>query len=57
MSKIKSPTHKEFAFVCFRSQADQQKAIKILNGYKWKGKILRAFVSDELLSMYNIVYF
>uniref|UniRef100_A0A1A9UG99 tRNA (uracil(54)-C(5))-methyltransferase n=1 Tax=Glossina austeni TaxID=7395 RepID=A0A1A9UG99_GLOAU len=45
MSKIKSPTHKEFAFVCFRSQADQQKAIKILNGYKWKGKILRAFVA------------
>ncbi|TDG42033.1 hypothetical protein AWZ03_011541 [Drosophila navojoa] len=42
MTKIKSPNRKEFAFVCFRSQADQQRALETLNGYKWKGKILKA---------------
>lgn len=42
MTKIKSPTRKEYAFVCFRSQADQQRALETLNGYKWKGRILKA---------------
>ncbi|XP_017477066.1 PREDICTED: tRNA (uracil-5-)-methyltransferase homolog A [Rhagoletis zephyria] len=42
MTKIKSPLRKEFAFVCFRSQEDQQRAIETLNGYKWKGKVLQA---------------
>ncbi|EDW69914.1 tRNA (uracil-5-)-methyltransferase homolog A [Drosophila virilis] len=45
MTKIKSPTRKEFAFVCFRSQADQQRALETLNGYKWKGKILKAMAA------------
>lgn len=45
MAKLKSPLRKEFAYVCFRSQEDQQKAIDILNGYKWKGKVLEAAVS------------
>ncbi|EDW18917.1 uncharacterized protein Dmoj_GI11815 [Drosophila mojavensis] len=42
MTKIKSPARKEYAFVCFRSQADQQRALETLNGYKWKGRILKA---------------
>nr|XP_016944596.2 tRNA (uracil-5-)-methyltransferase homolog A-like [Drosophila suzukii] len=42
MTKIKAPTRKEFAFVCFRSQEDQQRALETLNGYKWKGKVLKA---------------
>uniref|UniRef100_A0A034WPP2 tRNA (uracil(54)-C(5))-methyltransferase n=1 Tax=Bactrocera dorsalis TaxID=27457 RepID=A0A034WPP2_BACDO len=42
MTKIKSPLRKEFAFVCFRSEEDQQRAIETLNGYKWKGKVLQA---------------
>ncbi|XP_020716771.1 tRNA (uracil-5-)-methyltransferase homolog A [Ceratitis capitata] len=42
MTKIKSPLRKEFAFVCFRSQEDQERAIETLNGYKWKGKVLQA---------------
>lgn len=46
MTKIKTPTKKEFAFVCFRSQEDQEKAISLLNGYKWKGKVLQAQVSQ-----------
>ncbi|XP_013119287.2 tRNA (uracil-5-)-methyltransferase homolog A [Stomoxys calcitrans] len=45
MSKIKSPLRKEFAFVCFRSQADQEKALTLLNGYKWKGKVLQAQIA------------
>lgn len=45
MAKVKSPLRKEFAYVCFRSQEDQEKAIKLLNGYKWKGKVLQAMVA------------
>ncbi|KAI8122098.1 hypothetical protein FF38_05728 [Lucilia cuprina] len=45
MAKVKSPLRKEFAFVCFRSQEDQEKAIQLLNGYKWKGKVLQATVA------------
>lgn len=45
VTKIKAPTRKEFAFVCFRSQEDQQRALEILNGYKWKGKVLKAHVA------------
>ena len=45
MAKVKSPLRKEFAYVCFRSQEDQEKAVEILNGYKWKGKVLQAMVA------------
>ncbi|XP_043650869.1 tRNA (uracil-5-)-methyltransferase homolog A [Drosophila teissieri] len=45
VTKIKAPTRKEFAFVCFRSQEDQQRALETLNGYKWKGKVLKAQVA------------
>ncbi|XP_061396260.1 tRNA (uracil-5-)-methyltransferase homolog A [Musca vetustissima] len=45
MSKIKSPLRKDFAFVCFRSQEDQEKALSLLNGYKWKGKVLQAQIA------------
>uniref|UniRef100_A0A1I8NGG8 tRNA (uracil(54)-C(5))-methyltransferase n=2 Tax=Musca domestica TaxID=7370 RepID=A0A1I8NGG8_MUSDO len=45
MSKIKSPQRKDFAFVCFRSQEDQEKALSLLNGYKWKGKVLQAHIA------------
>ncbi|KAH8261240.1 hypothetical protein KR044_005754 [Drosophila immigrans] len=45
ITKIKSPTRKEFAFVCFRSQEDQQRALETLNGYKWKGKVLKAMAA------------
>ncbi|XP_055371931.1 tRNA (uracil-5-)-methyltransferase homolog A [Condylostylus longicornis] len=39
-SKIKSPRRRDFAYVCFRTQEDQESALKKLNGFKWKGKIL-----------------
>ncbi|KAH8373361.1 hypothetical protein KR009_004096 [Drosophila setifemur] len=42
MTKIKSPTRKEFAFVCFRTLEAQQRALELLNGYKWKGRVLKA---------------
>lgn len=45
ITKIKSPTRKEFAFVCFRSQEDQQRGLDTLNGYKWKGKVLKALAA------------
>ncbi|XP_050097245.1 tRNA (uracil-5-)-methyltransferase homolog A [Anopheles aquasalis] len=32
-----------FIFICFRNQEDREKAIKALQGYKWKGKELSAF--------------
>lgn len=43
-SKIKSPKRRDFAYVCFRSQADQEKAIQKLDGYVWKGKTLKVTV-------------
>ncbi|XP_030388445.1 tRNA (uracil-5-)-methyltransferase homolog A [Scaptodrosophila lebanonensis] len=45
MTKIKSPSRKEFAFVCFRTQEDQLRALETLNGYKWKGKVLKAMAA------------
>ncbi|XP_017107648.2 tRNA (uracil-5-)-methyltransferase homolog A [Drosophila bipectinata] len=45
MTKIKSPNRKEFAFVCFRTLEDQQRALETLNGYKWKGKVLKAIAA------------
>ncbi|XP_053686288.1 tRNA (uracil-5-)-methyltransferase homolog A [Sabethes cyaneus] len=32
-----------FLFVCFRDEPERQAAIKVLNGYVWKGKTLQAF--------------
>uniref|UniRef100_A0A3F2YU11 tRNA (uracil(54)-C(5))-methyltransferase n=1 Tax=Anopheles christyi TaxID=43041 RepID=A0A3F2YU11_9DIPT len=32
-----------FIFICFRNQEDREAAIKMLDGYKWKGKSLSAF--------------
>ncbi|ALC45152.1 CG3808, partial [Drosophila busckii] len=45
ITKIKSPTRKEFAFVCFRTAEDQQRAVETLDGYKWKGKVLKAMLA------------
>ncbi|KAG5667781.1 hypothetical protein PVAND_015751 [Polypedilum vanderplanki] len=48
-NKIKIPRRNcPFGFVCFRNEEDRQKAIEILNGYKWKGNILKAFPSNPI---------
>lgn len=56
-SKIKSPNKRDFAFVCFRNQEEQEKAISVLNGYKWKGKVLAAMTAkasaDPLIKRRN----
>lgn len=42
-NKIKVPSKKSYwIYVCFRSEDDKNKAIKTLNGYKWKGNVLAA---------------
>lgn len=44
-SKIKTPNKfggKNFAFVCFRNEADKENALKILDGYSWKGRTFKA---------------
>lgn len=44
-SKIKTPHKfggKNFAFVCFRNEADKENALKILDGYNWKGRTFKA---------------
>lgn len=47
--KIKAmPRSKEFghhAFVCFRNEKEQFKAIEKLDGYVWKGMAIKAGVS------------
>lgn len=47
-SKIKSPKRRDFAFVCFRTQEDQEKAITLLNGYRWKGKELKVTTAKAM---------
>lgn len=45
-NKIKTPRRNSpYAFVCFRNDSDRDKAIEILNGLKWKGKVLTVHVS------------
>lgn len=45
-NKIKFPRkNSPFVFVCFRSEVDRENAIKVISGYKWKGKSLVACVS------------
>ncbi|XP_066257719.1 tRNA (uracil-5-)-methyltransferase homolog A [Euwallacea similis] len=42
-NKIKTPKRNcPYAFVCFRNEEDKDKAIKVLTGFKWKGKELQA---------------
>lgn len=44
-SKIKTPNKfggKNFAFVCFRNEEDKENALKILDGYSWKGRTFKA---------------
>ena len=46
---------RSWAYVNFRSQEEKDKALKVLDGYKWKNKKLRATsakpVKDPLLSL------
>lgn len=44
-SKIKTPNKfggKNFAFVCFRNETDKENALKVLDGYNWKGRTFKA---------------
>lgn len=44
-SKIKTPSKfggKNFAFICFRNEEDKESALKILDGYSWKGRTFKA---------------
>ncbi|XP_076453261.1 tRNA (uracil-5-)-methyltransferase homolog A-like isoform X2 [Babylonia areolata] len=40
--KLKALPMKSFAFVCFSSEEDREKALKTINGHIWKGRALRA---------------
>jgi len=42
-NKIKIPKkNSSFAFICLRSDEDRKQAMDVLNGYKWKGNVLKA---------------
>ncbi|KAL7014055.1 hypothetical protein ACKWTF_015715 [Chironomus riparius] len=48
-SKIKIPRkNSSFAFVCLRSEEDRNQALEVLNGYKWKGKALKAVPANPI---------
>lgn len=52
--KIKSPKRREFAYLCFRSQEDVDKAIKGLTGFQWKRHTLKASVSRKATFILSI---
>lgn len=48
-SKIKSPRQgSSWAYVCFRTEDDRNRAIEVISGYKWKGKKLRACLAKPM---------
>lgn len=51
-SKIKLPNRffgKSHAFICFRSDEEKETALKLLDGYKWKGKTLSAKAAEAVV--------
>lgn len=51
-SKIKTPNKfggKNHAFVCFRTDADKEEALKVLDGYNWKGRIFKAKTAKAIV--------
>lgn len=50
--KIKNPNRfkcKDNAFLCFRTEAEKEEALKILDGYQWKSRTLRAKVAKAVM--------
>jgi tRNA (uracil-5-)-methyltransferase len=42
-NKVKIPRKNcQFGFICMRNEEDREKALKLLDGYTWKGKVLTA---------------
>lgn len=51
-SKIKTPNRgggKQHAFLCFRTDEEKDVALKLLDGYKWKGRMLNAKVAKAVM--------
>ncbi|XP_070500925.1 tRNA (uracil-5-)-methyltransferase homolog A-like [Chironomus tepperi] len=47
--KIKIPKqNSSFVFVCLRSDEDRTKALDALNGYKWRGNVLKAVPANPI---------
>lgn len=43
--KIKaSPIKRDLAYLCFRNEEERGQALTKLNGYKWKGREIKAVV-------------
>lgn len=53
-AKLKVPKRgSHWAYASFRNDEDKLKAIEVLNGFRWKGKTLRAGVSKNILFLFN----
>lgn len=57
--KLKVPRKgSHWAYVSFRNDDDKLKAIEVLNGYKWKGRTLKASVCNIRASIVdNLITF
>jgi len=43
--KLSSAGSKQLVFATFRSEEEREKAIVAVDGYEWKGKVIKAIVS------------
>ncbi|XP_038059196.1 tRNA (uracil-5-)-methyltransferase homolog A-like isoform X2 [Patiria miniata] len=46
--KVKAVNKATYAFVTFSCQEDKEEALKVLNGHKWKGQVLKAKLSKPV---------
>ncbi|XP_022105170.1 tRNA (uracil-5-)-methyltransferase homolog A-like isoform X2 [Acanthaster planci] len=51
--KVKAVNKATYAFVTFSCEEDKEEALKVLNGHKWKGQILRAKLAKPVKDPYT----
>ncbi|KAK0058832.1 tRNA (uracil-5-)-methyltransferase A [Biomphalaria pfeifferi] len=50
--KIKHISNTLVTYVCFRNEADRDKALRRVNGHRWKGKVLEAKIAAPMADPY-----
>ncbi|XP_038059258.1 tRNA (uracil-5-)-methyltransferase homolog A-like, partial [Patiria miniata] len=51
--KVKAVNKATYAFVTFSCQEDKEEALKVLNGHKWKGQVLKAKLAKPVEDPYT----
>ncbi|XP_038058823.1 tRNA (uracil-5-)-methyltransferase homolog A-like [Patiria miniata] len=51
--KVKAVNEATYAFVTFSCQEDKEEALKVLNGHKWKGQVLKAKLAKPVEDPYT----